>query len=119
MKTIAAALGAALLATAVLAGPAQAHCTGSGHEWSCGRLHHADVRADRLRLHRMRARVRHDWYHLRQMQALLRRDIKGGNPSDVRRDANAVRRAQRDLLGDHRGLRDARQQLRVARTGNY
>ncbi|MGE5268397.1 MAG: hypothetical protein ACM3JG_01855 [Thiohalocapsa sp.] len=119
MKTIAAALGAGLIAAAMMAGPAQARCLWDGQAWQCwrGHQHHAQIRADRHRLRQQRAEIRHDRRHLRHLHARLRHDMHVGSSSAVEHDRRALHRAQRELRMDRRDLRDARRELRQDRLG--
>ena len=112
MKTVLGALGAGIIAAALLAGPAEARCVSNGSGWHCWHQHHHALRMDRARLHRQSAELRHDRRGLRHLQARLHSDSYFGSSAEVRHDRRAMRRVRRELRADRRDLRHTRHQLR-------
>src|SRR3954454_4293459 len=117
MKRIVAALGAGIVAVALLGSPAEARCLWNGHAWSCSNGARAEIRHDRARLWERRAEVRHDRRHTRHLRARLHRDMYVGSSMDVTRDMRSLHRAPRETRADRRDLRHARRELRQDRLG--
>lgn len=117
MKMLLGALGAGVIAAALLSTPAQARCAWNGYAWHCWRGHTSEFRADRHRLHAKRHEVRQDRRHINRLQARLHRDIHVGSSSDIARDRRALRNAHRELRSDRHDLRGARRDLREDRWG--
>jgi hypothetical protein len=117
MKTIVAALGAGLIAAALLGNPAEARSFSSGYSGSCANGARAEIRHDRMRLWERRAELRQDRRHMRHLRARLHRDIYAGSSMDAARDLRAMRLAHREMRMDRRDLRHARRELRQDRLG--
>src|SRR3954451_15219157 len=117
MKSIVAALGAGIVAVALLGSPAEARCLWNGHAWSCSNGARAEIRHDRARVWERRAEIRQDRRQMRHLRARLHRDMYVGSSNDVARDMRALHRTQREMRAGRRDLRHARSELRQDRLG--
>jgi hypothetical protein len=110
MKIIPGLAGAALIATALVATPADARprCVWQGHAWRCWNGPAPHAARDRAHMRRKHAEIKRDRRHLRHLKAELRRDVHSGSSSEIRQDRRALNHARRELREDRRDLRQLR-----------
>ena len=117
MRTMVAALGAGIIAAAMLGSPAEARSLAGGYAWNCVNGASSEIRHDRLRLSERRAELRQDRRLMRHLRTRLHRDIYAGSSMDAARDLRAMRIARREMRMDRGDLRHARRELGQGRLG--